>query len=92
MSSLYSFISGAAMMGAWVAGLFFFRFWSKTRDPLFKYFGIAFWLLAVERIALIFLVSPTHEDQSKVFLLRLAAFALILWAIVNKNRADLQRS
>lgn len=88
MNSLYPFISGSVMMGAWVAGLFFFRFWSKTRDRLFKYFGIAFWLLAVERIVLVFFVSATHEDHSLVYLIRLAAFVLILSAIVDKNRTD----
>lgn len=82
----YQFMSGAAMLGAWVGGSFFFKFWSKTRDRLFYWFGVAFWLLGVERVILAVLVDPSSEDHSLVYLLRLAAFTLLLWAIADKNR------
>lgn len=82
----YHFLSGAALMGGWVCGLFFFRFWRKTRDRFFLVFGLAFWTLAIERVGLVF-VNPTIEDrQPVIYLIRLLAFLLILYAVWEKNR------
>ena len=36
---------GALAMACWVAGLFFLRFWRLSRDRLFVFFVLAFWLL-----------------------------------------------
>jgi hypothetical protein len=84
--ALYHFLSGAAMFGAWTSGLFFFRFWSRSKDRLFLMFGCAFWLMAVERLILLALVNPAEEEQALVYLFRIAAFLLILIAIYDKNR------
>jgi hypothetical protein len=79
------FVSGAIVMGYWVAGLYFFRFWRRTRDRLFAVFGVAFWLLAFQRLAL-----ATHPEwngeYAMIYLLRLFAFLMILGAIIDKNR------
>jgi hypothetical protein len=72
--------------GFLVAGLFFLRFWSRTRDPLFRSFAIAFWLLGLGQ-AVLALGSIPVEERSWVYLIRLAAFLLILFAIARKNRA-----
>jgi hypothetical protein len=77
--------SGAITMGYAVAGLYFFRFWRETRDRLFLTFGIAFWLLGVQRFALV-LSREMVEDYTGLYLVRLFAFMLILGAIVDKNR------
>ena len=45
---------GALVMACFVAGLFFLRFWRKTRDRLFMIFAIAFWLMGVNWLALSF--------------------------------------
>lgn len=77
-------IFGAILLGCWVIGLFFIRYWRQTEDRLFLYFGIAFWLLAIERVLLLF-VTPSHEFHPYVYLVRLTAFLLIAYAIYVKN-------
>lgn len=79
------FLSGAAAMGFVVAGLCFLRFWRDTRDPLFASFAVAFWLLGIGQ-ALLTLADIPVEERSWLFLLRLAAFSLILVSIGIKNR------
>lgn len=80
------FIFGAITMACWVAGLFFFRFWRKTGDRLFLIFALAFWMLAAERVILV-LMNQVDEIRTFVYVIRLFAFVLILWAIFDKNRA-----
>ena len=81
---LNSFLSGLITMGFVIAALFFFRFWKRTRDGLFMIFGFAFLLLALNQ-ALIGLSHMTGEGRSLLYLPRLAAFALLIAAIVSKN-------
>lgn len=81
-----SFLGGMIVMGFAVAALFFLRFWRQTRDGLFLTFSAAFALLAVHQ-GLIASLRIANEDRSWVYLLRLAAFVLILIAIVRKNLA-----
>lgn len=86
MSAVTShFISGLITMGFLTAGLFFLRFWTKTRDHLFAAFAAAFWLLAANQ-ALVALIDVAREERSWLYLLRVAAFALIIAAVVWKNR------
>ena len=82
---MLAFLYGALMLGALIAGAFFFKFWRKTRDSLFWMFGAAFVLLAIERIVIL-AAGVDAEEHSLVYLIRLAAFLLILVAIANKNR------
>lgn len=84
MTHLNPFLSGAITAGFIVASLFFFSFWRRTRDSLFAAFGAAFLLLAANQ-ALITLAGIPEEHRSWVYLLRLAAFALLIFAIVRKN-------
>jgi uncharacterized membrane protein len=83
--TLYAFLSGAVTLGLFIAGLFFFRFWRRTGDTLFAAFGAAFWLLGLNQ-ALLVLADVPVEERSWLYLLRLAAFVLILIAIGAKNR------
>jgi hypothetical protein len=83
----YTFISGAVAAGFLVSGLFFLRFWRKTRDGLFISFALAFWLLGLGQ-ALVALTDIPVEERSWIYLIRLAAFLLILLAIFRKNRAN----
>jgi Family of unknown function (DUF5985) len=78
-------VSGALMTGYLVASLFFLRFWSSSRDRLFALFSFAFLLLAFQRLA-ITLTREAMEDQTIFYLMRLAAFVVIIVAIVDKNR------
>jgi hypothetical protein len=81
---MWQFVSGMTTMGFLVAALFFSRFWQRTRDRLFVYFGVSFFILAVSQ-ALITISNIPREDQSWAYLLRLAAFVLLIVGIVGKN-------
>lgn len=80
----WTFFSGAIAMGYVVAGAFFLRFWARSRESLFAVFATAFWLMAVNQAVPVLLGIPS-ENQSGVYLLRLAAFGLIIVAVLRKN-------
>lgn len=82
---MFAFVSGLITMGFLVSGLFFLRFFIRTRDMLFAAFAAAFWLLAGNQ-ALLALSNLPVEERSSIYLLRLAAFATIIMAIALKNR------
>jgi hypothetical protein len=84
---LNDFLSGAIMMCYLVAGLFFLRFWFATRDRLFMFFAMAFWVLGVNQIFSIFVAEGTY-NRSYIYLIRLLAFVLILVGIGMKNRSQ----
>lgn len=84
---------GALAACSWVIGLFFLRFWRLNRDRLFLFFFVAFWALSLNWLWLA-LVPAVPETRHYGYLLRLLAFALISFAIVDKNRrssTDLRR-
>ena len=83
---LYAFLYGAIMLGFVLSGLYFLSFWKRTKDPLFIAFALAFWLLGLNQALLAFSEVPV-EERTWLYLLRLAAFALILIAIGFKNRS-----
>jgi membrane protein CcdC involved in cytochrome C biogenesis len=76
---------GAIAMATAVAALFFLRFFRDTGDRLFAIFAAAFLLLAITRVGLA-LSSEHTESQTHWYWVRLAAFVLILIAIIDKNR------
>lgn len=82
---LYEVFSGALMVCCLVAGLFFLKFWKKTHDHLFRLLALSFFLLAIERMFLGFLGSG-NEPSELVYLIRLVAFSLIIFAIIRKNK------
>lgn len=79
-----AFLSGMVTAGFLIGGLFFLRFWRRTRDNLFLAFGIAFFLFAANQ-ALVALSGYPREDQSVFYLLRFTGFALLIGAIIAKN-------
>jgi hypothetical protein len=79
------FLYGALAMGAWVAGLFFIQFWRSSRERIFGFFATAFWILAVNWIALA-VAAPERETRHYFYLIRLLAFVLIILGILDKNR------
>jgi hypothetical protein len=78
------FVAGAMSAGFAMAGLFFLRFWWRTRDRLFAAFAIAFWLMALNQ-AVVGFSRHDHAENSAGYLLRLAAFALIIVAVLSKS-------
>jgi uncharacterized membrane protein HdeD (DUF308 family) len=84
--ALNAVMLGAIAMASATAALFFLRFWRQTRDTLFLYFALAFGVDAVTRVALA-LGDISNEHEPLFYMGRLVTVALILVAIVNKNRA-----
>jgi membrane-associated PAP2 superfamily phosphatase len=78
------FVAGAMSAGYAIAGLFFLRFWARTRDGLFAAFAVAFWLMALNQAVAGF-SRLADVENSTAYLLRLAAFALIIVAVLSKN-------
>lgn len=83
---LLPFLSGAVVFGFLTAALFFLRFWARTRDEIFLAFATAFVLLAIGQTAILF-AGRYFEEFSFAYLPRLAAFLIIIGAILRKNRA-----
>lgn len=79
------FLLGATTMGCLTIAVFFARFWRETADQFFALFSLAFAVFAVNRFVLLFL-DEEDEARTWVYLVRLLAFALIIAAIVQKNR------
>ncbi len=77
---------GALAMAFAVAGLFFLRFWRDTGDRLFVFFAMAFFIMAVNRFGLA-LASREGLHGDALYWVRFIAFAIILIAIVDKNRS-----
>ena len=78
-------LSGILIAEYAAIALFFAKFWAKSGDRLFLMFSGAFILLAVQRTA-IAMTQEILEQQAPLYLLRLAAFVVILVAIIDKNR------
>lgn len=85
--AMNSLISGMLVAGYLIAGLHFLKFRQRTGDRLFLIFAIAFWVLAVQRLALTAL-ADRPEATIYPYALRVVAFLLIIGAIVDKNRAS----
>jgi hypothetical protein len=75
---------GAIVLGSFIAGLFFLRFWRSTRDRFFLYFALSFWLEALNRLYF-GITGAGNEGMPVFYVVRLVAYALILWAIFEKN-------
>jgi hypothetical protein len=80
-----SVLMGAVAMASFVATLFFLRFWRQTRDGFFLLFAVAFGLDAATR-SVLGLGQVSDEAEPLFYLARLVTFALIIVAIIQKNR------
>ncbi|MBI3269312.1 MAG: hypothetical protein HYZ53_09845 [Planctomycetes bacterium] len=79
------FLLGAITMLSLTIGIFFLHFWKKTADRFFLAFGVAF---GIEALARILQASTDRPDDGRplVYVIRFLAYALILAAIIDKNR------
>ncbi|MES2724627.1 MAG: DUF5985 family protein [Pseudomonadota bacterium] len=82
--ALVGYMAGAISAGFLAISLFFLKFWRRTKDGLFLAFAAAFVLLAIGQ-AVPVLGDVPDENLSQVYVLRLAAFLLIIWAVLRKN-------
>jgi hypothetical protein len=78
-------LSGMIVAAYLVGALYFAKFWSRTGDRFFLVFASAFVILSLQRALLVLWVS-SPELTPWLYGLRLAAFVLILVAILDKNR------
>jgi len=81
---LAAFMAGLFTAASLTAALFFLRFWRQSREALFLSFAWAFVLLAANNALSAFLGG---DEYPAIYLLRLAGFALIIFAILRKNLA-----
>jgi hypothetical protein len=79
------YLGGAIMTACWVASLFFLKFWKRTRDGFFGAFALAFFILGLERVVLAYTRAAQETTSPAVYLMRLAAFLVIIAAILHKN-------
>ena len=78
------FLVGVIATSSVTAGLFFLKFWRDTRDPFFLAFAASFTIEGLNRIGVLFLPRP-NEGSPWIYMVRLLAFLLILFAILRKN-------
>src|SRR3954468_22539653 len=81
----HGFLTGANCALSFVAALCFLRFYRKTGDRLFIFFSAAFSIMGINRLIFTIIASPDNEPTI-LYIIRLAAYLLILWAIIDKNR------
>jgi hypothetical protein len=79
------FLSGAVAAASVAVGIFFLKFWRHTRDRFFLYFAWSFWIEAMNRMALA-VIQESSEASPATYGVRLVSYALIIWAIWEKNR------
>lgn len=77
-------MTGAIAMASAVIAVFFLRFWRASRDRFFLYFALSFAIEGVHRVVAALLFQD-NEDTPLHYLVRLLAYGLILWAILEKN-------
>jgi hypothetical protein len=75
---------GAIAMACFTTCVFFLRFLKTTKDRFFFFFALSFFMEGVGRI-LLSVIDYSSEQEPLFYLIRLAAFLLILYAIVDKN-------
>ncbi|MFY2558676.1 DUF5985 family protein [Corallococcus terminator] len=83
---LRSMLNGAMAMGWLACALFFLRFWKQSHERLFAFFAVSFGLLGVNS-AISALMDSLDERRYYLYVARLVAFLIILYAIWDKNRA-----
>jgi len=77
-------LAGAIAMASLIIALFFLRFWRASRDRFFLYFALSFAIEGLHRVYSA-LRDGGGEDSPLHYLIRLLAYGLILWAILEKN-------
>jgi len=90
MLDMNGVIYGSFATGFLIAALFFLRFWRRTQTTLMLIFSVSFALLSLSYL-LVGITDEPREDQSWIYLLRLAAFVLILvgisWTNIRRSKS-----
>jgi uncharacterized membrane protein HdeD (DUF308 family) len=91
MLGVESFLLGVIAATSFTAGLFFLKFWRRTRDSLFLSFAIAFLIEGANRAAVLRTARP-NEGSPWIYMVRLFAFLIILGGILHKNYGPQRRA
>jgi hypothetical protein len=75
---------GAIAMANFTVSLFFIRFWKKTHDRFFLFFAVSFFIEGAGRVMLV--LTQSTEQEPLIYIMRLCAFLVIIYAILDKNR------
>lgn len=78
-------LAGAIAALSLVAGFVFLRFWRSTHDRFFLFFSASFLIEGLNRIIL-GITGELNENLPVYYLVRLLAYGLILYAVIDKNR------
>ena len=80
---LYGLIVGEQVLLAFL----FLRFWRLSKEPIFAFFAAGFAVMAIHRVGLGFSEAGQIglEQQTSVFVWRLASYLLILAGVIAKN-------
>ena len=84
MNTMTQMMYGAISMASLTIALFFLRFWRSSGDRFFLYFALSFFIEGVHRIYS-GMLNEAGEDSPLHYLIRVLAYGLILWAIIEKN-------
>jgi hypothetical protein len=82
---IVSALDGATAMACLAIGLVFLKHWRASGDRLLLAFAAAFAILCVEYIVL-GVAAFGAEWQPYVYSVRLLAFGVLIWGVVDKNR------
>lgn len=86
-TEISTFLYGATTLGLIANSLFFLKHYRRTGDKLLMWFGWAFGLMAIERVVLA-IQGAKSDAHSLVYLVRLVAFLLLIYGIIEKNRGS----
>ena len=78
------FLLGVICACSLLAGIFFLKFWRRTRDSLFLAFGVAFLVEGINRAFILDLANPSRAHPL-TYIVRLLASLIILAGILHKN-------
>lgn len=82
MDQLQTFLLGVIVTSCVVIGLFFCKYWLRTRDRLFLAFAVGFWLFGINWAGL---AVVHNEGVVSMYVLRILGFACIIAGVVGKN-------
>lgn len=82
---IVSALNGASAMACMAISLVFLKHWRRSSDRLLLAFASAFAILCVE-FGVIAVMPIGAEWRPYVYGVRLLAFGLLIWGVVDKNR------
>lgn len=83
---MMEFLDGVAFTGFLAVAVWFAHAWRGSRDRLLLAFAVAFAVFALNRLVLV-ITEHESEAQTIVYLCRALGFAIIIVAVLDRNRS-----